>query len=135
MSEFTINIRHIFLNIVGGLSLLLGLLGVIVPLLPTTPFIILASACFMRSSPRFHQWLHQHPTLGPILINWHQHRGVSLKVKQRGAVMIILSFSFSIWVIPHVWLNAALLIFMFVLLAWFIRLPVIESLEGTNESH
>ncbi|WGV99473.1 YbaN family protein [Vibrio sp. YMD68] len=135
MSELTINIRRIFLNIVGGLSLFLGLLGILLPLLPTTPFVLLASACFMRSSPRFHQWLHGHPTLGPILTHWHQHRGVTLKVKQRGAVMIVLSFSFSIWVIPHVWLNAALLIFMFVLLAWFIRLPVIESVADNKETH
>ncbi|MCK6262704.1 YbaN family protein [Vibrio sp. ZSDE26] len=135
MLEYPINIRRFFLNIVGGLSLVLGVIGIVVPLLPTTPFIILASACFMRSSPRFHRWLHQHPTLGPMLDNWHQHRGVTRKVKQRGAFMIVLSFSFSIWVIPHLWLNAALLIFMFVLLAWFIRLPVIESLDGTKESH
>ncbi|WP_295895949.1 YbaN family protein [uncultured Vibrio sp.] len=129
------NIQRLTLNIVGGLSLVLGIIGIVLPLLPTTPFVLLASACFMRSNPRFHQWLHQHPSLGPVISNWEKHRGVTRKVKQRGVVMIVLSFSFSIWVIPHVWLNAALLLMMFVLLAWFIRLPVIESLAGTKESH
>lgn len=120
---------------VGMLSLALGVLGIFLPLLPTTPFIILASACFMRSSPAFHSWLHQHKMFGPILDNWHRHRAVTRKVKIRGALCMALSFSFSIWVVPHDWLKIMLLMMLVVMLTWFIRLPVIEYLADSEENH
>ncbi|GAD65922.1 hypothetical protein VPR01S_02_01730 [Vibrio proteolyticus NBRC 13287] len=105
------------------------------PLLPTTPFILLSSACFMRSSPRFHRWLHTHPTFGPLLDNWHQHRAVTRKVKQRGALFILASFSFSIWFVPHLWLKMGLVIFLVLLITWFLRLPVHESVAKQEENH
>ncbi len=117
------------------LSLVLGIIGIFLPLLPTTPFVLLASACFMRSSPRFHRWLHTHKTFGPILDNWHQHRAVTAKVKQRGAIYIVISFIFSIWVVPHFWLKIGLSIMLVVLLSWFIRLPVMEHLAPREENH
>lgn len=117
------------------LSLVLGIIGIFLPLLPTTPFILLASACFMRSSPVFHRWLHQHNTFGPIITHWHQHRAISRKVKARGAVCMVLSFSFSIWIVPHFWLKIGLVVMLVVLLSWFIRLPVIEHLADSEENH
>nr|WP_216612077.1 YbaN family protein [Vibrio sp. RE86] len=123
------------LNIVGMLSLILGVIGIFLPLLPTTPFILLASACFMRSSPKFHRWLHSHKTFGPILDNWHQNRAVTAKVKKRGAIWIVASFSFSIWVVPHFWLKIMLVVMLVVLLSWFIRLPVTEYLADSEENH
>jgi len=133
--EQTITIRLIALNIVGGLSLLLGFLGIFLPVLPTTPFVLLASACFMRSSPRFNQWLVAHKTFGPIIENWHQHRAVTRKVKLRGAIAMVASFSFSIYIVPHFWLKIMLVVMLVVLLSWFIRLPVIERLAEQEENH
>lgn len=133
--EFSINIRHFLLTVVGGLCLLLGVIGIFLPLLPTTPFILLASACFLRSSPRFHAWLHQHQTLGPILDNWQQHGAVSRQVKQRGCLWIILSFTFSIWVVPHFWLKIMLFTMLVVLITWFIRLPTHEQVANQQENH
>ncbi|WP_434998623.1 YbaN family protein [Vibrio scophthalmi] len=120
---------------IGGLSLCLGILGIFLPILPTTPFILLSSACFMRSSPRFHRWLSEHDTFGPIISNWHLHRAVSQKVKRRGALAMLASFSFSIYIVPHDWLKIALLIMLLALLSWFIRLPVIEHLADKEENH
>ncbi|MFY2508102.1 YbaN family protein [Vibrio pectenicida] len=120
---------------VGVLSLLLGFLGIFLPLLPTTPFILLSSACFMRSSPKFHFWLHQHKTFGPILDNWHQHRAITSKVKTRGALCMIASFCFSIWIVSQVWLKVVLLVMLMTLLTWFIRLPVIDRLADKQENH
>ncbi|KJY83100.1 membrane protein [Vibrio galatheae] len=128
-------IRRLFFHFVGVLSLILGILGIFLPLLPTTPFILLASACFMRSSPKFHRWLHQHKTFGPILTNWHQNKAVTATVKKRGVICILLSFAFSIWVVPHFWLKIALVVMLVVLLSWFIRLPVIEYLADRQENH
>ncbi|WP_165862858.1 YbaN family protein [Vibrio sinensis] len=120
---------------VGGLSLCLGFLGIFLPVLPTTPFVLLASACFMRSSPKFHNWLIQHKTFGPIIDNWSQHRAVSIKVKQRGILVMVASFCFSIWIVPQVWLKISLVLMMVVLVTWFSRLPVVECLADREENH
>ncbi|EGA65583.1 YbaN family protein [Vibrio brasiliensis] len=133
--EHAINIRKLFLKFVGMLSLVLGIIGIFLPLLPTTPFILLASACFMRSSPRFHYWLRHHKTFGPMLTNWHKNRAVTAKVKKRGALCILISFAFSIWVVPHFWLKIMLVLMLVVLLSWFIRLPVMEHLADSEENH
>ena len=118
-------IRYL-LVVIGWLAVVLGVVGIFLPLLPTTPFLLLASACFMRGSPRLNQWLHQHPQLGPILVNWHQHGAVTAVVKRRGMIMIVLSFTFSIVMVPLWWHKAMLLIGMAVLLYCFNRLPVVE---------
>lgn len=118
-------IRYV-LVVIGWLAVILGVLGIFLPLLPTTPFLLLASACFMRGSPKLNKWLHQHPKLGPILVNWHQHGAVTSVVKRRGMVMIVLSFILSIAMVPLWWHKVMLLIGMVVLLWCFNRLPVVE---------
>ncbi|CAE6908300.1 Inner membrane protein YbaN [Vibrio sp. B1FLJ16] len=133
--EFTIRFKRYFFNIVGGLCIVLGIAGIVLPLLPTTPFILLASACFMRGSPKFHQWLHNHRTFGPILYNWNKNKAVDAKVKQRGTVFIALSFTFSILVAPVIWVKIVLLVMAIVLLSWFMRLPVIELVADSEENH
>ncbi|MEF1336807.1 YbaN family protein [Vibrio rotiferianus] len=133
--ESTIRIKRYFFNIAGGLCMILGIAGIVLPLLPTTPFILLASACFLRGSPIFHRWLHEHKTFGPILENWHKHRAVTRKVKQRGALFIVLSFTVSILVAPFIWVKIALLVMLIVLLSWFMRLPVTELVADREENH
>ncbi|MEF1326326.1 YbaN family protein [Vibrio sp. M260121] len=133
--ESTIRIKRYFLNIAGGLCIMLGIAGIVLPLLPTTPFILLASACFMRGSPTFHRWLHDHNTFGPMLENWHKNRAVTRKVKQRGAFFIVLSFTVSIIVTPITWVKIALLVMLIVLLSWFMRLPVTELVADREENH
>ncbi|ABU72038.1 YbaN family protein [Vibrio campbellii] len=115
--------------------MMLGIAGIVLPLLPTTPFILLASACFMRGSPAFHRWLHDHNTFGPMLENWHKNRAVTRKVKQRGAFFIVLSFTVSIIVAPITWVKIALLVMLIVLLSWFMRLPVTELVADREENH
>jgi uncharacterized membrane protein YbaN (DUF454 family) len=61
----------------GVLALAVGILGVFLPLLPTTVFLLIALWAFSRSSPRFHRWLYDHPRLGPPLRAWHRHRVIS----------------------------------------------------------
>lgn len=72
----------------GLLAVGLGLLGVVLPLLPTVPFMLLATFCFARSSERLHQWLVLHPTFGPPIRDWHERGAISLKAKRLATVMV-----------------------------------------------
>ncbi|MBD1559768.1 DUF454 domain-containing protein [Vibrio sp. S9_S30] len=122
-------------NVLGWISLLLGVLGIVLPLLPTTPFLLLTSACFLRGSPTFYDWLHSHPKLGPVLNDWQQHRSLKVSVKRRAYVFIIISFSVSIIVAPILWVKAMLLVLLCVLLAWFSRIPVFNPVADKEENH
>ena len=76
----------------GGLAALsLALAGIVLPLLPTTPFLLLASYCFVRSSPRMQLWLLNHRVFGPALRDWETHRAVRRSVKWLACAMILLT--------------------------------------------
>ncbi|WP_068714206.1 YbaN family protein [Vibrio tritonius] len=120
---------------VGVLAVLLGIAGIFLPLLPTTPFLLLASYCFMKSSPRCYRWLHQHKMLGPVLVTWQEQRAVSKVVKQRGAIMIALSFCFSIYIVPNLWLKVLLFVVFVILMSWFLKLPTHELVANRRENH
>ena len=66
---------------VGWLSVALGVVGIFLPLLPTTPFLLLSAACFLRTSPRFYHWLVNHPRLGKYVIYYLDGKGLPLKAK------------------------------------------------------
>lgn len=66
---------------VGILALILGVIGIVVPLLPTTPFLLISAACFVRSSDRLYQWLIHHPWFGRTIRNYREHHSISLSAK------------------------------------------------------
>ena len=72
--------RHLWL-VLGFLSLGLGAAGAVLPLLPTTPFILLAAFCFGKSSPRFHAWLIGHRLFGPMIADWRERRAIRPRAK------------------------------------------------------
>ena len=71
----------IILAFLGSLSLVLGILGVFLPVLPTTPFLLLSAALYVRSSERLYNWLMQHRHLGPYIRNFRENRAIPLRVK------------------------------------------------------
>lgn len=79
----------------GSASLGLGLLGVVLPVLPTTPFLLVAAACFARSSPRLHAWLLGHPLFGPPIRDWQAHGAISPRAKGLATVSMAVVFAVS----------------------------------------
>jgi uncharacterized membrane protein YbaN (DUF454 family) len=85
------------LLILGGLLCVgLATLGAILPGLPTTPWVLLASWCFARSSPALNRWLLRSPVFGPLLRDWHQHRGIRPAPKAFASCLVVLACSASI---------------------------------------
>lgn len=82
---------RVFLFSIGLFSTAIGIVGAFVPLLPTTPFILLAAWCFLRSSARAHQWLSRQPVLGTALKQWEESRSISPRAKLAAIGMISLS--------------------------------------------
>ena len=85
------------LRLLGFLFLAIAILGIFLPLLPTTPFVLLAAACFARSSEKWHQWLLNNQTFGPMIRNWEQNRCISRRVKLTAILSMILVGGFSIF--------------------------------------
>ncbi len=88
------NLRYLYIGC-GWLSLVLGIIGVFLPLLPTTPFIVLAAACFARGSERFYSQLLSHPIFGPHLHDWELTRSVPMQAKVIGILSIAISMGIS----------------------------------------
>ncbi len=94
----------------GCLSVLLGVIGIFLPVLPTTPFLLLAAACFARSSKRFYLWLVLHPKLGPWVRDYLDGQGLPLKGKVWALILMWASISFSIWLVPLLWARGFMLL-------------------------
>jgi uncharacterized membrane protein YbaN (DUF454 family) len=82
--------RRIALSTLTAVALLLALLGVILPGLPTTPFVLLASYGLMRTSPRWHRWLLDSRLFGGVLRDWHLHRGISAHVRVKALAVLLI---------------------------------------------
>lgn len=85
--------QRMFWMAVGLLSTGCGIAGVVLPLVPTTPFLLLAAYAFARSSPRLHAWLITHPRLGPPIADWHHHGAISRRAKIMAALVMIATFA------------------------------------------
>jgi len=88
--------KKILLTILGCLSLVLGSLGIVLPILPTTPFVLIAAYCFVRSSEKLHTWLLAHPRFGPVIRRVEQGQGISLRMKlySLGAAYVLVGITF-----------------------------------------
>jgi len=108
----------------GTLFLLLGIVGIFMPILPTTPFLLLATACYTRSSRRFYNWLMNHPALGPLIVEWRTYRSIPWRIKLVAVATMTLTFGSSIiFFIRDGWLQLALAFFGVMIVIWLYRIP------------
>jgi uncharacterized membrane protein YbaN (DUF454 family) len=111
------------LLVLGVLFTGLAAVGALLPVLPTTPFLLLAAACFMRSSPKFHRRLLANRMFGPYLAQWQHDHTVPRAAKRRAFGMVIVTFSISIYLVELTWLRWTLAGFAVALIGFLAWLP------------
>ncbi|MCK9488035.1 MAG: YbaN family protein [Xanthomonadales bacterium] len=96
---------------VGWLAVLLGMIGVILPLLPTTPFLLLAAGCFARASQRARRWLLALPVFGPAVSDYQAGRGVALSIRLRAIALVWIGIGTTlIWFVDGLALRGLLVL-------------------------
>ena len=109
--------------IIGWISVGLGLAGTVLPLLPTVPFLLLAAACFARSSDRFHDWLMTHPRLGPPMADWRESRAISRPAKRLAMLSIAASLLISVAIGVAYWALAMQTVTLLAVSAFILTRP------------
>lgn len=106
----------------GALALAIGLVGIVLPLLPTTPFVLLAAFCFTRGNRRWEIWLLRHRRFGPMLRAWRARRAIPWRAKLLAWSMMALGSAWAAWVLPWPWALVPALVCAAVGV-WMARLP------------
>jgi len=102
------------LTIFGVLCVGLGVLGIFLPVLPTTPFLLLALACFARSSDKLHSWLLSGKTFGPLIKDWEESKSIPKKAKVYAIILIIIAGGMSALFIQNPSLKIGMIAFLLI---------------------
>ena len=112
---------------VGFCATGLGVVGIFLPVLPTVPLLLLAGACFARSSERFHQWLLNHHKLGPIIQHYISGQGIPLKAKLTAIGMIWIVIPVSVFIVHPLWLKYLLIVIAICVTLYLLSLPILKD--------
>jgi len=103
-------LKCVLLTISGALALGLGAIGMFLPLLPTTPFVLLAAICFSRSNRKFYEWIKRNPYFGSYIENYQNKQGVPLLLKIKSIIFLWVSLALSMLLIQTPWVYLILVI-------------------------
>ena len=110
----------ILLIILGSISFALAVAGIFLPLLPTTPLLLLAAALYVRSSPSLYEWLMNHPRLGTYIRNFRENKAIPRRAKIVSVSMVWLTIGFCIiFVLEPLWLRVAMTL-LAIAISWHI---------------
>jgi uncharacterized membrane protein YbaN (DUF454 family) len=104
----------------------LAILGAALPILPTTPFLLVAAGCFAKSSPRLHQKLLAHKTFGPLIYHWQESRSIPKRAKVMSLITMILSVAWSCYLLDNNYLRALIIALVVCPFIFILRLPLAE---------
>lgn len=116
----------VFLLFVGWLSVVLGVIGIFLPVMPTTPFLLLAAACFMRTSPKFYNWLVGHPRLGKYLVYYLEGKGIPFKAKVYTIATMAISMSVTCYFVPVTAVRVLLPLVGVLVALYIVRQPTLD---------
>ena len=125
-------LRKWFLISVGILSVALGTVGIVVPLLPTTPLLLLAAACFVRSSDRLYGWLIGHRLFGSYILNYREHRAVTWQTKTFTLALLWIAIGYSAVAVVDSWVLRAIL--LVIALAVSVHVLSLKTLSRESEN-
>ena len=118
---------------VGTISVGLAFLGVLLPLLPTTPFLLLAAACYIRSSEKFYSWLIYHKWFGNYIRNYREGRGIPLTTKIIAIALIWLTISYSVFfIVPLLFVKISLLLIAIGVTIYLLRIKTLKKENSTT---
>jgi len=107
----------------GVVSIAIGAIGVILPLLPTTPFLLAAAYCFARSSPKLHDWLLDHPTFGPLISNWDRYGSIDRRSKSIAMIVILVTLGVSFGIGVPWWALASQVVVLAIVSTFILTRP------------
>lgn len=122
------NYLRILLIVAGFLFLALGIVGVLLPVLPTTPFLLLSAACFANSSEKFYHWLLNNKIFGSYIRDYREGKGVCRKHKMAGMIAVWLTISISVLAVSSWWLRGFLFLVALAVTFHLYRIPT--KVEG-----
>ncbi len=119
---------RVLLLAAGWLLVALAVLGIFLPVLPTTPFLLVAAACFARSSERFYVWLLENRLFGPLIRDWREHGTIPRRAKWTAIAMIVVFLGSSIVLfVTNPWVRGVLLAIGVGLVVFLWRMPIRED--------
>lgn len=98
------------LFILGFLSLILGVVGFVLPILPTTPFLLLSAYCFSRSSEKFHKFILENKVFGQYIRDYNEKKGITLKNKIIALLVLTIGISYSFYKVPNIYMRIMLIV-------------------------
>ncbi|MEO9273409.1 YbaN family protein [Marinomonas sp. 5E14-1] len=125
--------KRILYLMLGWLSLITGIIGIFLPLLPTTPLVLLAAWCFSKSSDRFHAWLLNHKFFGPIVKDWQSSDGIPKRSRNRAIIFMWAGMAISITLVWRFWATMGLIFIGICVSIYLLRMPLrTESLPSNS---
>lgn len=110
--------------VIGWAFVVVGLVGIFLPILPTTPFALVAAYCFSKGSPRWHAWLLARPILGPLIVDWERDGVIAPRAKVLATVMMVLLFAYTLVFVPvAVWVKVFIVLIAIAILVFIWSRP------------
>lgn len=133
MSNVSDKAKHILFVFLGTLFLGIGCIGIILPVLPTTPFLLLAAACYVRGSERLHHWMMNNRIFGELIKNYMKRKGLEIRQKAFTIAFLWLTITFTIYyLVDHVLLRAVLLLIAIAVSIHLLKLPSLTASSSTS---
>ena len=118
--------------LIGFISLILGIIGAFLPILPTVPFILLSAYCFARGYPPLYHWLRDRSVFANSLQDWERERAISRASKRKSLLMMAIGFALALYAAPAVWLKIMLLLIGVSVATFIATRPEPSQLQGVD---